>query len=82
MNHGDVATSVHVTDKKIDDERFFRLSGAGRGRSGWYFRAREGIFGPYGSLVDARQELRDLIGTQPDRQIERLRRLGLDLNRS
>jgi hypothetical protein len=82
MNHGDVAASVHVNDKKTDDERFFCRSGVGRGRSGWYFRAREGIFGPYGSLVDAHQELRDLIGTQPDRQIERLRRLGLDLNRT
>ncbi len=68
-------------DKKTDGERSFRLSGAGRARAGWYFRAREGLFGPYGTLIDARRQLTELIGSRPDRQIERFRRLGLDLGR-
>ncbi len=68
-------------DKYSDASRFFRLACGNRPRTGWYYRAREGLFGPFESKSAAQHHLGEVIGSDLQRCIERYRRLGVDLSR-
>jgi hypothetical protein len=57
------------TSRVRDQERFFQeITDERRVASLWYYRAREGIFGPFESMAAAESDLADLIYKNPQKR--------------
>lgn len=69
-----------ATAGKSGTGRFFFLSDEQeQNGEGWYYKAREGIFGPFETRDGAAEDLESLISSKPQRRREIYRKLGIIL---
>lgn len=65
----------------FEASRFFQVTLHSGPRSGWYYQAREGTFGPFIDRGQAERDLLRLIDKNPSLRLEIYRRLGLEANK-
>lgn len=71
------------TDERVhfDAGRFFRITLHHGPRSGWYYQAREGTFGPFATQGQAERDLSRLVDKNPHQRLEIYRKLGLEVSK-
>lgn len=65
-----MSASENKTATQAADERFFHRTMPDPSRSGWYYQAREGVYGPFVTKESAQFDLARRIALRPERREE------------